>query len=118
MRSLKARLNRPELFCVCYLDALETLDITNLRYPDILMALARQLVEVLSSSGVSLGSKTLRPLENWFVERVEKDEKTNEFALEIQLLFEGLAESVVVVNQKHAPWGRHCCCRLRVLNAK
>lgn len=84
LRRLHSRLNRRDLFFVVFLDALKDLDINNLSYADILLALANTLIERVSSEGIVIDQVHLSRLENWFAERVEKHEKTREYAAEIK----------------------------------
>jgi hypothetical protein len=84
LRRLAADLHQPNLFWVCYMDALTQLDVNNLQYPDVLMAVARRLCEMLEAAGIGLDRALLRSLENWFAERVQTDEKTREFAVEVK----------------------------------
>lgn len=59
-------------------------DINNLQYADMLMALATALVRDLDKFRVDLDESALAPLKNWFREQVETHEKTKELAAEIQ----------------------------------
>lgn len=69
LRRLERRLHAPALFFVVFLDALEELDINNLQYSDILMALAKRLFERLQEHDVQVEAVYLRRMEDWFRER-------------------------------------------------
>ncbi len=89
LRRLAKELHRPDGFLVVMLDILERLDPHNLNYPDVLFALAAELLGVLESDGWSVDSVFLHNLEKWFAERVEKHEQTRDLAAEIKLGAEG-----------------------------
>ncbi len=82
LRRIARHLNDPERFFVVSLDALVSLDINNLQYTDILLALARRLLERLEQAEVVVDPVFTHNLENWFVERIERHDKTKEFAAE------------------------------------
>lgn len=84
LRRLEAHLNKPELFYVIFLDALKELDINNLTYADVLLALAKTLIERIEGAGLSIDQVYLTRLEKWFTERIEKHETTKDYAAEIR----------------------------------
>jgi hypothetical protein len=84
LRRLRERLDKPELFFVVFLDALKELDINNLSYADILLALAKTLIDRIEDAGLTIDQTHLYKLEKWFTERIEKHEKTKDFAAEIK----------------------------------
>lgn len=64
-------LNAPERYYVVHLDCLETLDINNLKYSDVLLALAAGLLKQLEEEhGISVEQVHLTRLENWYKDRV------------------------------------------------
>jgi hypothetical protein len=63
LRRLRARLDRPELFFVVFLDALKELDINNLSYTDVLLALAETPVSRIETTGLSIDQVHLYRLE-------------------------------------------------------
>jgi len=77
-------LHDPERYYVVHLDCLEKLDINNLKYSDVLLALASALLEQLQKAGVNLEQVHLSRLENWFKERIELHVKTHDLAMEIK----------------------------------
>ena len=89
LRQLHARLNKPELFFVVFVDALKELDINNLTYADILLALAKTLIERIENAGLIIGQVHLTNLEKWFAERIEKHETTRDYAAEIKTGLKG-----------------------------
>jgi energy-coupling factor transporter ATP-binding protein EcfA2 len=84
LRRLSHILNHPERFFVIFLDVPSVLDINNLHYADILLALAAALLEKLESESFSLPDTYLEHLLIWFDERVEKHERTKEYAADIK----------------------------------
>lgn len=81
---LVQRLNRPENFFVVFVDALQELDIHNLTYADVLLALAKTLIAKIEKAGLDIDQVHLARLEKWFTERVEKHETTKDYAAEIK----------------------------------
>lgn len=83
LRRLFHRLDDPERFYCVFLDVLSEVDVNNLQYSDILMALAKNLFEFLERDAIAVPSIHLAKLERWFMERVEKHEQTKTYAAEI-----------------------------------
>ena len=67
-----------------FLDVLKELDINNLSYTDVLLALAKTLITRIEETQLTIDQVYLSRLEKWFVERIEKHEKTKEYAAEIK----------------------------------
>ena len=84
LRRIRNELHIPDAYHVVFADAAEELDVNNLRYQDILLHLAGKLVKQLQENGISLDPAHLGKLEEWFAERVEKQETTREFALQVK----------------------------------
>ncbi|MDM8546685.1 hypothetical protein QUF61_09355 [Candidatus Venteria ishoeyi] len=84
LRRVSARLADPARYFVVQLDALKDLDIHNLQYTDVLLALARALLADLQKNAITIDRIFLENLENWFKERIEKHEQTKQFAAEIK----------------------------------
>lgn len=84
LRRLRARLHRQERFFVVFLDILEELDINNLSYADVLLAIAKTLISRIEDEGVTIDHVHLHKLEEWFSERIEKHENTKDYAAEIK----------------------------------
>ena len=82
LRYIRNQLDKPDIYHVVLADAALELDVNNLRYQDILFHLAGKLAESLNERGVHIDSVHLRNLADWFTERVEKSEKTRNFAME------------------------------------
>ena len=82
LRRISIDLHDPNLYYVVFADAAEELDVHNLRYQDILFHLAGKLIEKLLDDKVYIDPVHLRRLEDWFTERVVKDEHTSAFALD------------------------------------
>ncbi|MGZ8219543.1 hypothetical protein [Methylomagnum sp.] len=84
LRRLCHTLHDPQRFFVVFLDALIALDINNLGYPDILLALASALLDRLDEDDIGIPPDYVEPLEAWFEERVAKHEKTQDYAADIK----------------------------------
>ncbi len=80
-----AFLHHPDRYYVIHLDGLEKLDINNLKYPDVLLALLATLLKRLEQEESTLIDQVfLTRLENWFKERVEAHIALRDFAAEIK----------------------------------
>ncbi|WP_446009269.1 ATP-binding protein [Candidatus Electrothrix sp.] len=78
-------LHSPDRYYVIHLDCLEKLDINNLKYSDVLLALAAALLEQLEKEdGIVIDQVFLTRLENWFKERVEVHTALQDFAAEVK----------------------------------
>ncbi len=84
LRRLSKHLHQPSVFFVVFMDVLEELDYNNLNYADVLLALAKNLFAQLAAEQIEVDAVLLRNLEDWFIETVEKNEKTQKFAAEIK----------------------------------
>ena len=84
LRRIRDDLDSPDAYYVVFADAAQELDVNNLRYQDILLHLAGKLVERLGTDGIDVDRVHLGRLEEWFTERVEKQERTREFALQVR----------------------------------
>lgn len=84
LRRVHRKLDHPDRFFALFLDAARSLDPNNLQYQDILLALAEALLRQLNDRGVVLDSVHLYRLQRWFDERIEKHEKTRQFAAEVK----------------------------------
>ncbi|MDH3330230.1 MAG: hypothetical protein OEM01_13450 [Desulfobulbaceae bacterium] len=81
-----AFLHHPDRYYVIHLDCLEKLDINNLEYSDVLLALAAALLERLEQEeGIVIDQVFLSRLENWFKERVEVHTALRDFAAEVKV---------------------------------
>ena len=83
LRRLAKNLHSDNLFFVVFLDSLEELDINNLYYPDLLLALAKKLLEKLSDARVEVDGALLDKLSRWFTERILHTDKLKEFSTEV-----------------------------------
>ena len=80
LRRIRQNLHQPELYYLVFADAARDLDPNNLRYQDILLHLAAKLTGQLQDDDVNVNSAYVERLENWFADRVEVQEETEEFA--------------------------------------
>lgn len=84
LRHYAKDLEGPERYLVVEVDIAAELDLHNLQYADMLMALARSLLEALQLKNVALGADALQALEDWFGERVLNEDTAKEFSAEIK----------------------------------
>lgn len=84
MRRYVNDLGGPGRFFTVEVDINVLLDRHNLQYADVLMAMARALLERLRDEGVALPADALRELENWFADKVLSQEETRELTLGIE----------------------------------
>ena len=83
LRHYAKDLGGPEKYLVVEVDITAQLDLHNLQYADTLMAMARALLTRLQGEKVTLHPNALKPLENWFGERVLNTEEAKEFSAEV-----------------------------------
>ncbi|MGB5684795.1 MAG: AAA family ATPase, partial [Candidatus Electrothrix sp.] len=84
-----AFLHHPDRYYVIHLDCLEKLDINNLKYSDVLLALAAALLEQLKQEqeqeeGIIIDQAFFSGLENWLKKRVEAHASLRDFAAEVK----------------------------------
>lgn len=77
-------LSRPGRFFTVEVDINAMLDRHNLQYADVLMAMARALLERLRDEGVALPGDALCELESWFADKVLSHEETRELAVGVE----------------------------------
>ena len=80
LRRIRQHLHQQDLYYVVFADAARDLDPNNLRYQDVLLHLAAKLTGQLQMDEIELDPVYVQRLERWFVERVEVQEETREFA--------------------------------------
>ncbi len=83
LRRYARDLSGPGRFFVVEVDVNIFLDRHNLQYADLLMAMARALLERLRDAGLALPPAALQSLENWFADKVLSREDTKELAIGI-----------------------------------
>jgi energy-coupling factor transporter ATP-binding protein EcfA2 len=84
LRRYARDLHGPGRFFVVRVDINDVLDRHNLRYADILMAIARLLIQHLRDAEVTLSADALHPLESWFAEKVLTHEEIKDFSLLVE----------------------------------
>jgi len=84
LRHLADTLDVADKYAVIFLDVVRALDSNNLQVPDVLLALAQQLIERVEREGIGIDQVFLTNLENWFKTRIESHEQTKQFATEIK----------------------------------
>ncbi len=72
-----------ERYCVVRLDCLKQLDINNLKYSDVLLGLAKNLLERLEKEDIHIGEVHLSKLEDWFKERVISHANLQRYAADL-----------------------------------
>ena len=82
LRRIAHELHHRDFYYVVLADAAQELDVNNLRYQDVLLHLASQLMKQLADDGIHVDPAHLGRLREWFTERVEKTTKTRDLALE------------------------------------
>lgn len=80
LRRIRKDLHTDDLYYVVFGDAAKELDVNNLRYHDILLHLAGRLADQLAEDDIAVNAQHLESLRDWFTQRVEKRERTKEFA--------------------------------------
>lgn len=71
LRRYTGQLQGADRFLVVEVDISKELDYNNLQYADTLMAMAQVLLTRLHEVGVKLSADKLKPLEDWFMQRVQ-----------------------------------------------
>ncbi|MCI5126259.1 MAG: hypothetical protein D3925_17740, partial [Candidatus Electrothrix sp. AR5] len=80
-----AFLHHPDRYYVIHLDCLKKLDINNLEYTDVLLALTAALLKKLAQEeDIIIDQACLSRLENWFKERVGVHAALHDFSAEIK----------------------------------
>jgi hypothetical protein len=81
---LQATLRTTQVLYPITLNLRNEVDINNLQYADMLMALATAVVAELEAKNIAIPAKALGQLRNWFKEHVETQEGIKELSVEIQ----------------------------------
>jgi len=80
LRRVADKLNHKDSFFVVFLDALKALDINNINYADVLLALAKQLFDQLRKSCITIDQLLLQNLQDWFENSFAANDQTREMA--------------------------------------
>ncbi|MGB8842600.1 MAG: hypothetical protein WCC64_16185 [Aliidongia sp.] len=83
-----ATLNKTGFILPVEVDVPGVLDRNNLQYADLLMAMANALLEALKKQKISLPSKDIKALHDWFAEKIVTRAEVQEFAAEIKSTME------------------------------
>lgn len=83
LRRFISLVNKPEGYCVVFVDSYLELDPNNLQYVDVLLALGSKLCATLSERGIDLAPGFLRTLQNWFKEHITSEVVTAETMAEL-----------------------------------
>lgn len=84
LRFLANQLHGESRYFTIFLDALRALDINNLRYSDIALALSEALVNQLAEHEIEIEPVFLEKLHAWFDERVQRIEQVKSLSAEIR----------------------------------
>jgi len=84
LRHYAKELSGPGKYLVVEVDITLELDLHNVQYADTLMAMAKFLLLALTDKSVHLLGPALKPLEDWFGERVLTADEATEFLAEIK----------------------------------
>ncbi len=76
---LKKELEDRRFFTV-YIDVEELLDLVEVNYLDVLLSIAKQTEQVLRESGIPLSKNLLQDLEQWFSEKIIKEDQGADFS--------------------------------------
>lgn len=79
-----AQLHAPGRYWVVRVDLLNLIDPNDVRYSDVWLAVAQQLMLQLDKDGIAVSEASLSRLERWFSERVLSHEQVKDFAAEIK----------------------------------
>ncbi len=82
LRRLAKYIHCDNLFYVVFIDSVKELDINNLSYTDVVLALAKKLCEKLGSDGIKIDGTHLRKLKEWFSSKILSSEKLKDFSME------------------------------------
>lgn len=89
LKRIAEALDKDDLFMVIFLDSASELDINNIQYADIFMALAKVLLNKLTEKDVSLDSVHYTAMESWFSQRILIRESEREYVSEIKTGLKG-----------------------------
>ncbi len=84
LNQLAARLDKRDLYFVVSTDALRELDINNMQYPDLLIAIAKTMVQKMDDEHVYVDQINLQNLLDWFKQRITQQTSLREFGLEVE----------------------------------
>ena len=84
LRQIREKLHRPDRFFVIFIDALDALDINNLRYSDVVLAQAKALIDALQRESIDIDPVFLNRLVSWFDTRLLTQARTKDFAAAVE----------------------------------
>lgn len=76
-------------YTVSHLELTKLLDINNLRFSDLLIALAQRIVEGLVANSITADPVFVKPLTEWFETRIIKEEKFKDLDMEVKAQAKG-----------------------------
>ena len=86
LKQLVARLRDQKFFAV-YVDVENTLDLGDLNYLDVLVALAKGISEAMNSEGISISKGLLKNLDDWFAEKILREEEKEDIETVLEAEF-------------------------------
>ncbi len=84
LRHYAETLSGPGRYLAVEVDVALQLDLHNVQYADVLMALARALLTSLSTRNIAISGDAIKPLEDWFAERVLGMEEASELSADVK----------------------------------
>lgn len=76
-------------YTVSHLELTKVLDINNLRFSDLLIALAQRIVEALEGNSLTPDPVFVKPLTDWFETRIIKEERFKDLDMEVKAQAKG-----------------------------
>ncbi len=86
LQQLKARLEQNGIFVV-YFDAEQALDLGEIKYQDVLVAITKAIEQTLRESGIELNSKLRQELDAWFADHILLEEKRTDWEASLKTEF-------------------------------
>lgn len=84
LKRFSDKTDKDGLYFVIFLDVTMELDLQNLQYEDVLIALAKKLFEKLAEKNITPDKKSLAKLNDWFKEKIEESKETQDYASELK----------------------------------
>lgn len=86
LQQLKAQLQKDGFFVV-YLDAEEVLDLSEIKYQDVLVVITKAIEEELRTNGLELNAKLRQELDLWFAEHILLEENREDWEASLKTEF-------------------------------
>lgn len=86
LKQLVARLREQKFFAV-YVDIENTLDLGDLSYLDVLVAVAKGISEAMNTEGIPITKNLLKHLDEWFAEKILREEEKEDIETVLETEF-------------------------------